>query len=297
MERAQAAVPRTPFALLSGSAQWGIPFPAGAGEPGVRVLERKLTFETPWGSSANWQLLELDGTMTVDGRSRLVLNVFSHGWPLDEIDHSAHRKVAWILAEAGVRKVLADSTCGSLDRFLVERDFIIPADVIDFTQTAYSLAGGRFRYVLYGNQLFCPSMAETLEAVARELWPAPGRVFGHGFKVVVAHNWGPRYKSTAEGRAFERLGAHAMNQSIGPEATAVREIGACFASASYIVARHVDVAPPKDDLDKVHSDLAVVASRISLRAVARTQLGAQCGCAGLRKERPEGYAINAQGEP
>jgi purine nucleoside phosphorylase len=140
-------------------------------------------------------------------------------------------------------------------------------------------------------------MAETLDAVARELWPAPGRVFGHDFKVVVAHNWGPRYKSAAEGRAFERLGAHAVNQSIGPEATAMREIGACFVSASYIVVRHVDVAPPRDDLDKVHSDLAVVASRISLRAVARAQLEARCGCADLRKERPDGYAINAQGEP
>jgi 5'-methylthioadenosine phosphorylase len=297
MERAQAAIPRTAFALLSGSAQWGIPFPAGAGEPGVKVLERKLTFETPWGLSVNWQVLELDRSMTPDGRSRQVLNVFSHGWPVDAIDNSAHRRVAWILAQAGVRKVLADSTCGSLDRFLIERDFIIPVDVIDFTQTLHTLTPGRFRHVLYAHQLFCPSMAETLETVARQLWPAPGRVFGHGFRVVVAHNWGPRYKSPAEGRAFERLGAHAMNQSIGPEATAMREIGACFVSASYIVARHVDVAPPRDDLDKVHTDLAVVASRISLRAVARASLDAACGCAGLRQIRPEGYAINAQGEP
>ena len=50
-------------------------------------------------------------------------------------------------------------------------------------------------------------MAQTLERTARGLWPAPGRVLGHGHQLVVAHNWGPRFTSRAEARAFQMLGA------------------------------------------------------------------------------------------
>ena len=294
---AHHAIPRTPFALLSGSAGWGVPFPEGVDEPGVRVLERGFTFETPWGPCGNWQLIELDASMTVDGASRTVLNVFSHGWLQDRIDHGVHRQVGWVLQQAGARKVLADSTSGSTSRFLVEGDFIVPADVIDLTQTAYSLAPGRFQYSYSGAQLFCPCMCKVVERTARAAWPAPGRVYGHDFQVVVGHSWGPRFKSPAEGRAFEVLGAHAKNQSIGPEATAMREIGACYASAGYIVRNHIDVRGTRSDanLDRLHRELALAASRISLRTMAGVPLSDECGCAALRTPRPADYAVNAQG--
>ncbi|MGH6960708.1 MAG: hypothetical protein ACREE7_09510, partial [Dongiaceae bacterium] len=192
-----ATVPQTAFALLSGSAGWGIRFPEDLAEPGVRILERWLAFDTPWGPSENWQLLELDGSLTADGRPRLLLDVFSHGWPNDAIDHAAHRRVAWVLQEAGVRKVLADSTCGSLNRTLQPRDFIIARDLIDFTQTQHSVMAGRLRHQGQAAQLFCPALAGTLEQTARDLWPAPGRVLGHAHQIVVAHNWGPRFTSRA----------------------------------------------------------------------------------------------------
>ena len=127
-----AKIPRTPFALISGSAGWGVPLPEGVKQAGIRVLDRNLAFDTPWGPSGNWQILEMDRSITADGKSRAVLNVFSHGWPLDSIDHSSPRRVAWVLSQSGAEKVLADSTCGSLNKFLLPRDFIIPCDIIDF---------------------------------------------------------------------------------------------------------------------------------------------------------------------
>src|SRR6266545_8248401 len=174
------AVPKTPYALLSGSAGWGLRFPEELDEPAVRVLERWLAFETPWGTTGNWQVLEVDGSLTPDSRSRIVLNVFSHGWPNDAIDHATHQRVAWVLQQAGARKILADSTCGSLNKALQPRDFIVPRDIIDFSQTQYSVMAGRLRHQSYAAQLFCPRLAKTLELTARGLWPAPGRVLGHG---------------------------------------------------------------------------------------------------------------------
>ena len=95
------AIPKTPYVYLSGSAGWGIRFPDDLAEPNVRVLERWLAFETPWGVSENWQVLEVDGGLTPDGRPRIILNVFSHGWPNDAIDHAAHQRVAWYRHRVG----------------------------------------------------------------------------------------------------------------------------------------------------------------------------------------------------
>jgi 5'-methylthioadenosine phosphorylase len=284
------AIPRTPFALLSGSAGWGVPFPEGLDEPGVTVLARDLTFDTPWGQAARWQLIEIDGSATADGRPRQVLNVFSHGWPDDAIDHSVHRRVAWVLAQAGARKVLADSTCGSLNRGLRPRDFVVPFDVLDFTQTQYSTVPGRMRQVCLASQMFCPLIGKALEATASALWPAPGRVYGHAHQLVVAHNWGPRFTSRAEARAYQMLGGDVINQSIGPEASAVREIGACFASLSYIVCYEDGIVGGRwEGVDAIHADLKTVAPRISLRTIAGVDLEAPCGCAALRLERPADY--------
>jgi 5'-methylthioadenosine phosphorylase len=289
-------IPQTPFALLSGSAQWGLAFPDDLREPGVKVVDRGLRFDTPWGPTENWQVIEIDAGHTGDGKSRTILNVFSHGWPVDAIDHSTHRKVAWVLSQAGVRKILADSTCGSLNKFLKPRDFIIPRDVLDFSQTQFSLLGGRLRHLCSSRQMFCPNLAGVLEKTATELWPLPGRVIGHEQNLVAVHNWGPRFASRAEAHAYQTLGGDAMNQSIGPEASAAREIGACFISASFIVCFQDGILEGvTDEVDQIHKDLAHVSSRISLLTMMRASLTTECGCEGLHVRRPAEYAVNAQG--
>jgi 5'-methylthioadenosine phosphorylase len=289
-------IPRTPFALLSGSAGWGVRFPDGIGEAGVTVVARDLRFDTPWGAATGWQLIEIDGRLTPDHASRQVLNVFAHGWPDEAIDHSSHRRVAWVLAQAGVRKVLADSTCGSLNKGLRPRDFVIPADVLDFTQTQHSTLPGRMRHICLASQLFCPAMGRTLEETAVDLWPSPGRVYGMVHQVIATHNWGPRFTSRAEARAYQMLGGDVINQSIGPEASAVREIGACFVSASYIVCYEDGIVGGSwEPVDAIHADLNVVAPRISLRAMARLSLDAPCGCAARRIDRPADYLKAARG--
>ncbi|MDR7523609.1 MAG: 5'-methylthioadenosine phosphorylase [Armatimonadota bacterium] len=292
---AEQTVLRTPFALISGSAGWGLRFPDDLREPGVRVVERGLSFETPWGHTENWQVIECDGSTTPDGKPRVILNVFAHGWPLGAVDHAAHRRVFWVLDQAGVRKVLSDSTCGSLNRALQPRDFVISSDVLDLTQTPYSTLPGRFKYLCRGAQMFCPSLGRVLEQTARELWPITARVYGLHNRLIMAHTWGPRFETPAEARALQALGADAVNQSIAPEATNAREIGACFISASYVT-DFVDGIIPEEwgELDAIHDELGAVAARISLRAIARAELTDACGCHAYRMVRPGKYAVVGQ---
>lgn len=288
----RSALPAASYAIISGSAGWGLRFPDDLDEPGVRVLERGLSFDTPWGVTERWQLIEFDGTMTTDGEPRRVLNVFAHGWPTDRIDHAAHRRVFWVLARAGVRKVLADSTCGSLNRALQPRDFVICSDVLDLSQTAYSLLPGRFAYLCRGAQMICPRLAGTLERVARSLWPTTARVYGLSNRLVMAHTWGPRFETPAEATALQRLGADAVSQSVSAEATCAREIGACFVSASYVT-DYVDGILPDQwgDLDAIHKELGATAARISLRTIAQAALTDQCGCHAYRHARPPEYTV------
>src|SRR5438105_3461964 len=103
-DRQMEKIPATSFALVSGSASWGIRFPEDVEEPGFRVARRDIVFDTPWGPSHGWKLIDIDGSVTADGQPRQILNVFAHGWPPDRIDHEAHRRVAWVLQEAGVAK-------------------------------------------------------------------------------------------------------------------------------------------------------------------------------------------------
>ncbi len=51
----------------------------------------------------------------------------------------------------------------------------ISSDIIELTQTQYSLLPGRLRDCS-GKQLVCPILSGVVEATARELWPAESRV-------------------------------------------------------------------------------------------------------------------------
>jgi 5'-methylthioadenosine phosphorylase len=291
-----STVPTTPFALISGSAGWGLRFPDDLNEPGVRVLDRDLSFDTPWGATDRWQIIEFDGRATADGKTRLALNVFAHGWPVDRVDHAAHRRVFWVLGQAGVRKVLADSTCGSLNRAVQPRDFIVSSDILDLSQTPFSTLPGRFGFLCRGAQMICPDLAGVLERVARGLWPGSARVYGFSNHLVMAHTWGPRFETPAEARALQLLGADAVSQSASVEATNAREIGACFVSASYVT-DYVDGIVPGEwgDLDAIHEEVGATAARISLRTVAQATLTDNCGCHTYRQARPARYAEAAQG--
>ena len=278
-------IPEVDFAIVCGSANWGLRVPEDLGEPGITVLRRDMVFETPWGESGEWKLIAIDGSLTPDGAARQVLVVWSHGWPLDRIDHAAQRRVFWVLQEAGVRKVLCSSTAGALNRAVLKGDFTIVNDILELTQTQFSLLPGRVAFDCSGKQMVCPAAAATLEATARALWPAGHRVYGRSAGLVAGHAWGPRLTTPAEAQAHRMLGADITNHSLVPEATLAREIGACFVNCSFITVAYDDYFAPADRKvvdDGLREGLNPIASRIALLAIARVDAAAPCGCAGLR---------------
>jgi 5'-methylthioadenosine phosphorylase len=289
-------IPSVDYALICGSANWGLRFPEDIQEPGISVIQGDMEFQTPWGKTSEWKLLEFDASITVDGKPRRALCVFSHGWPLDEIDHSAQRRVFWVLREAGVKKVVASSTVGSLNRAILERDFVIASDILELTQTQYSLLPGRVRYDCSGKQLVCPACAAIVERTARRLWPVENRVYGTSAGLVAAHAWGPRLTTPAEVTAYRTMGGDFINHSLAPEATLAREIGACFVNCAFVTAAYPSYfSPPQVNVlgEGVQVSLAPIASRIALQSVANFPIGeTQCVCSQLRSEQDASHYNN-----
>ncbi len=284
-----SAIPKTPLSIITGSANWGLAFPEDIGLPGVRVLERDLSFDTPFGVSDNWKLLEFDASMTAEGKSKLALCMYSHGNPRDHIDHSCHRRSFWVLMESGVRHVVACSTIGSVNKAIQPGDMVINADIIELTQTPYSLLPGRQRFDCSGKQIVCSHCAGILADTARSLWPAECRVHGVEQGLVAAHAYGPRLTTPAEALAFRSMGADVINHSIAPEATLSREIGACFVPCTFVTAGFNDYMDRNRGTllqEGVLPSLSMLASRVTLETAARIPLETPCNCADLKSAQP-----------
>ncbi|MBZ9739817.1 MULTISPECIES: hypothetical protein [unclassified Mesorhizobium] len=109
-------IPKVGLAIITGSANWGLAFPEDAEVDGVRTLQRDMSFETPFGRTDNWKLIEFDASITAEGKTKQALCMYSHGNPRHHIDHSCHRRAFWVLMSAGVRQILACSTIGAVTR-------------------------------------------------------------------------------------------------------------------------------------------------------------------------------------
>lgn len=282
-------IPKVGLCIITGSANWGIAFPEDVAVKGVRVLSRDLSFETPYGQTDNWKLLEFDGSITADGHTKQALCMYSHGNPRDRIDHSCHVRAFWVLMEAGVKRVLACSTIGSMNKAIQPGDMVINADIIELTQTPYSLLPGRQRFDASGKEIICATSATLLAETARAHWPAACRVHGIEQGLVAAHVYGPRLTSPAEALAFRSMGADVINHSIAPEATLSREIGACFVPLAFVTAGfndYMDRSRGKLLQEDVLPSLSMLASRVALETAARMPTG-ECTCHALKSPQPE----------
>ncbi|MER9397615.1 5'-methylthioadenosine phosphorylase [Mesorhizobium sp. M0615] len=282
-------IPQVGLAIITGSANWGLAFPEDVEVDGVRTLQRDMSFETPFGPSDNWKLLEFDASITVEGKTKRALCMYSHGNPRDHIDHSCHRRAFWVLMKAGVRQVLACSTVGAVNKAIQPGDIVVNADIIELSQTPFSLLPGRQSFDCSGKQIVCPRCAALLAETARRHWPAGCRVHGIEQQLVAAHCYGPRLTTPAEALAYRSMGADVLNHSIAPEATLSREIGACFVPLAFVTAGfndYMDREREKLLQEHVLPSLSMTASRVALETAARLPANPECSCHGLKSPQP-----------
>ena len=286
-------IPCAQFGICGGSGSLSLEFPGALADERVKVLGEGLRFDTPFGTSPEFTHFSVDGPHG----TREALAVRMHGWRRGVKRADASLQTFWVFHEAGVRKVLADGGVGSLNHLLDPRDVMVPDDFIDLTIKKDIYVRGD--HLLIMRQPICPDLAGHLYAGASEHF---ARVFRRGTYLVTD---GPRFESVAEVDYMARLGGDVVGQSLAPEVTLARDIGACFAGI-YIVVNYgegVVRAWDHDELKAVFFDESETIARIVLDAVANANLDAGCGCEELRKpsllsipdERPDTQRPGASG--
>jgi len=215
-----STVPECSLAVIGGSSTFSLAFPEEVEVKGIRVIEEKLSLETPFGKSPPLKIFELKG--------KRVITCKMHGWRKAVSRASASRQVFWVLREAGVKKIVAEGGVGCISPELKVRDLIIPDDYIDFSlRRDVSLSDD---YLLIMREPLCPVIRTLLKKAAKEM-----HVSGVHDRGVYAVTDGRHFESRAEVTMLSKWGAAVVGQSLAPEVYLAREIGACYAGIYQIV--------------------------------------------------------------
>lgn len=264
-------IPKADVAIICGSSTNSISFPEALNYPGVSILTKEISFETPYGSSPEFTHFSIGG--------KEVLTCRMHGWRHGVSRADASRQIFYVLSVAGVKKVLAEGGVGSVNHLLKPRDIVIPNDYIDFSLRKDVSLGSP--YLLVMRQAICPEVSSALYWSAIKN-PAKGNIFNRGVYVCTD---GRHFESPAEVAMFKQLGGDIIGQSLCPEVYLAREIGACYASIQLVVNYAEGIIKDWEhaELTEIFLNDAVEAGKMLLRAVELLELHSSCGCADLRK--------------
>lgn len=268
---ASPAIPAASRGIIGGSGSFAADL-TGDLRSDLRLVDRDLVFETPWGDSPPFALFELGG--------QRCLHVRMHGWRKGVSRGRASRQVFSVLHRAGVRRILSDAGVGSLNHLLDPGDLVVVDDFVDTTtdRDRYGVVVGD--HLLIMRDAVCGSGREALAGAARRLAPER-RLFTRGTYVVTE---GPRFESPAEVRFLQTLG-DVVGQSICPEVWLARDIGACYAGIYLIVNYGEGVVRDWEHevLAAMFRDDAALMARILLDALAALPEDDACHCRELRK--------------
>jgi 5'-methylthioadenosine phosphorylase len=279
----RATIPAAEYALLGGSGTGTQGSPEG--DERVTVLERERVYETPFGQTSPLTTF----TMADDaGVQRSVL--FTRPHEMGEWDLRARTGAArgqqslslfWLLREAGVKRIVAESGTASITQHFHPRDLIIPHDFIDFTtQFCGQLEPGS---VVAMREPFCPDIREALWQRSRRFAADKAtRVFNRAVHATVE---GPRFETAAEVAALARLGGDIISQIVTPEVYLAREIGACFATVEMVLNYAEGVRPEWDYelLKAIVREGAEELGGVALDALAALPAEPTCSCASYRQ--------------
>ncbi|MDI6891523.1 MAG: MTAP family purine nucleoside phosphorylase [Actinomycetota bacterium] len=270
--RIRSHIPKAEKAFIGGSSTFSIDFPEDLGWREASVLEKELVFQTPFGPSPRFKLIEVE--------KEPVLAVKMHGWRKGVSRADASRQLFWVLQQAGVKKIIAEGGVGSIREELRPRDLIIPHDYIDQSMRKdVSLSAD---YLLIMREPICPDLSQLLFNVARNLFPQKNVVDGGVYVVTDGYH----FESRVEVCAMREWGADIVGQSLCPEVYLAREIGACYAGIYQVVNYAEGIV--KDWEHAEFKDIFVSEAKdigdLLLSALSQIELKGSCRCQELRKD-------------
>ncbi|MFN4318982.1 MAG: S-methyl-5'-thioadenosine phosphorylase [Aquificaceae bacterium] len=203
---------------------------------GFEIVD-KIKVRTPFGDPSSPVVM-----VNVAGKKLFFLSRHGEGhtYPPHLVPYKAN---LWAFRELGIKRVIAISAVGGINRKLSPGDFVVVNDLLDFTKkrkdsfyegkfslpvdgedkVARLLKGGKVVHI-DATQLYCPQMRRVMIGVLERL-KLPYHASG-----VYACTEGPRFETPAEIRMIERLGGDVVGMTGYPEVVLARELTMCYMS-------------------------------------------------------------------
>ncbi len=269
-------IPAAEFAIVGGSATSNCRIPEDAQVPGVEIIEANLCFETPFGTTTPFKLLELSPSYTTDGLAHRVLAVQMHGWRkgYNWATSAGPQQVFWVLKQAGVRKIIGNAGVGGINKMLQGGDIVVADDYLDFTQARPSSLQESWPNSVSMVEPYCPAGRQVLIKQADLHFR---RVHHTG---IMACSNGPYIESLAHVAFMRQVGADLVAQSTVPEINFAREIGACYAGIYLVVNPAGLVADPENrrKMYQNYKEAAPNVAKVTLNTLLNWKLDEACGC-------------------
>ncbi|MBN9389117.1 MAG: phosphorylase [Chloroflexi bacterium] len=269
-------IPAADYAIVGGSATSNCRLPEDAQVPGVRVVEPELFFETPYGVTTAFKLLEFDAAYTADGQTHRALAVRMHGWRkgFNWATSQGPLQVFWVLKQAGVRKIAGNAGVGGINKMLQGGDIVVADDYLDFTQQRPSSLDERWPNSVSMVEPYCPTGRKILiDRAEREF----RRVQHTG---IMGCSTGPYIESPAHVAFMRQAGADLVAQSTVPEINFAREIGACYAGIYLVVNPAGYVADPetRQKMYQNYKKAAPGVAKVILNTMLNWRVDEPCAC-------------------
>lgn len=197
-----------------------------------------------------------------------------HSVPAHRINYRAN---LWALRRLGVRRVLAPSSVGSLQRHVKPGDLVVVDQLVDPTSgRADTFFDGPLPAHVTFADPYCPELGGVTLAAAR----AEGVPVHDGGTVVVIQ--GPRFSTRAESRWFSAAGWSVVNMTQYPEAALARELGMCYSGLALVT--DYDAGVERAEAVTMETVFRVLAENIErvkgvlLRAIPAIPAAAGCDC-------------------
>ena len=196
---------------------------SGFYQPGIFNETREIKIDTPYGTVT--PLIGKAGGVEVAFIPR-------HGKEHSLLPHQLnYRANIWALKEIGVKRIIATSAVGSLNRKYPPGSMVIIDQFLDFTKQrpfTFFEKGDAFRAHVDMTEPYCPELRERIKRAATAC-----KIPVHSGGCYVCAE-GPRYETAAEIRMFRKLGGDVVGMTGVPEVVLARELGICYAAISTI---------------------------------------------------------------
>ena len=209
---------------------------------GIKILDR-VELNTPFGKpSDEYIVAEVKGKKAVF----LPRHGKGHKYPPHLINYRAN---IWGFRKLGVNRILSISAVGGINPLLKPGDLVLSSQFIDFTKKRdITFYEGVFskdddtenndlvkeylneKRVVHIDMTkpFCSAMTKTLEDVLKK------EGFNYLKNATYMATEGPRLETSAEIKAFQKLGADIVGMTLVPEIVLARELNIHFVSLSVI---------------------------------------------------------------